>query len=313
MKYRLLTVCIFLFMFFSFPAWASPLSDGRSSALGGMSVASASPGVASFTDPAVLGDAENLTTSFSQVRFSDQNFAFQFSAGFPLVKDVIGLGVGWDNQVERNQALVGYVRDQNGQYVVDPVTGQPQTIVLGFFTEDSHVFYGSMGAHLGVLSLGTSLKYFISDFGSAQGRGWGMDLGVRLDPVPGLKIGATLFDVGNSTILFKGTAPDQTVPSLGVASLAWQFWSPGSFTFTAEPGVSMDVGDMRSFQAGGGLEVGWLNNVFLRTGYTGQNLELGVGLVAHPEKVFKEIRVDYAYLTQAPDGYPSRVTLSAVW
>ncbi|HEY5039351.1 MAG TPA: hypothetical protein VIJ93_09795, partial [bacterium] len=97
-------------------------------------------------------------------------------------------------------------------------------------------------------------------------------------------------------------------------SLAWDFWKPGDFVFDAEPAISKELLNGSPPEGGGGLEVAWRQNVFLRAGYNNQNrLSLGVGLVAHPEKIFKEVRVDYTYLTQTPDGYPSRLTLTVEW
>src|SRR5581483_816396 len=118
-----------------------PWGDARTQSLGGLALAAIRPENGVFLEPAALAEAPGILTSFSQERFSAQDFSFDFAAAFPLVPGSLSLGVGWDNGVSRNEPLVGYVRDNNGQFVVDPVTGQPQTVILGYFTQEQHNFY----------------------------------------------------------------------------------------------------------------------------------------------------------------------------
>ncbi len=85
-------------------------------------------------------------------------------------------------------------------------------------------------------------------------------------------------------------------------------------TAAVEPSASQDFWDGSPMNYGAGIELGWLKSIFLRASDTQQGgFNMGIGLIAHPTKVFKEIRVDYAYLGQAPNGYPSRLTLSVDW
>ncbi len=61
------------------------------------------------------------------------------------------------------------------------------------------------------------------------------------------------------------------------------------------------------------MEVGFRDGLFIRYGVNRDRSSFGVGLVTKPEKVFPEIRIDYAYLARTGTPYPSRLTLAVVW
>jgi len=309
MKLRLFILFLFVTKF----SWAFPLTDSRNLALGGVVVAGTSIESALFINPAELSEANGLRTAFTQTRLSFSDFDFGISASFPLFKNQVGIGMGWDAVAARNQLLTGFVRDSNGQYVIDPGTGMPQTQVLGFFTQNTNQFYLSSGIRIGFLSLGASFKYFLSDFGGTEGMGMGFDFAAQARFSDDLLWGGTLFDLGESHVRYNDGTPDLVFPLAWASSLSWTFLQNSEFSVMAEPGVYKDAGDGLNDHWGGGLEGAWKKNVFLRVGINQDRLSLGVGLVAHPEKIFQEIRVDYAYLNHSPDGYPSRLTLSVAW
>jgi hypothetical protein len=292
---------------------AFPLTDARNLALGGLALSSTSLESAVFINPAALSQSEGLGTAFTQTRLSATDFDFGVSASFPLLKKQLGIGVGWDAQSSRNQVQTGFVRGPDGQYIIDPSTGMPQTQVLGFFTQTTNVAYLSLGLELFSFSVGGSLKYFLSDFGSLEGQGLGADLSCRAKLDDRFSLSAALYDLGDSVLRFNGGAPDQVESMSWAASLSWMFVRNDDISIMAEPGLRGDIRGNGVAAWGGGVEGSWRQSVFVRGGYVQDRLSLGVGLVAHPGKVFQEIRVDYAYLDKSPDGYPSRLTLSVGW
>ncbi|HJT24722.1 MAG TPA: hypothetical protein VJ873_09110, partial [bacterium] len=298
---------IFCFLLW-FPSllFALPLTDARNLSLGGLALASAPVESSLFLNPALLGGSEGLRTTYSQVRLSPDDFDFELSGAFPLIKGRIGLGLGWDAQISLNQQQTGIVRDSNGQVIVDPSTGLPLTQVLGFFTQSDNVFYLSGGANLGFCSLGASLKYYLQDFGNVEGQGWGLDFSGQVPLADGLALGAAFLDATSTTLIYNQGQPSLVYPQTLIGGLAWDFLKLGEFSFQMDPAVSMPVGNPQSLQWAAGLESSWLKSIFVRVGGNQNQLGFGVGLVAHPQKVFSEIKVDYTYLTRTPDGYPSR-------
>ncbi len=291
---------------------AQTVTDARDLALGGLAIADSPVATSVFVNPALLTLADSLETAYTQNRFAVDQFDFQVSGGFPLLPG-IALGFGWDALAVQNQVEYGIVRDSNGQVEVDPSTGQPLTQVLGFFTQSDNRFYASAAAQFGFLSLGASLKYDLVDFASTEGSGWGLDLAADLALGKNARLGFVLSDPGNRVIRFNDGSPPEMILGQWAAACAWKWARVGPVSFTLEPGIQKDLWDDAATRWGGGLEASWLDNVFLRLGANNQTASLGVGLVAHPEKVFKEVRVDYTYLAQAADGYPSRLTLSVKW
>ena len=290
-----------------------PLEDARNLALGGMAVASADLPTAIFLDSAVLSRSENLETSFIQTRLAYSDFDFGVSGSFPIIKKEMGVGIGWSSVAYQNQALTGIVRDQNGQIIINPTTGQPLTQILGFYTQSNNTLYVSYAVKVDLFSVGASLKYFISDFGGLEGTGFGTDLSLRADIDPRFSWGATLFDLGNSVVNFHGNTSNITSPAILMSSIYWRFLESNNFSVSVEPAVSDGFHPDSLFNWGAGLEGAWRKSIFLRVGGGSNQTGLGVGLVAHPVKIFKEVRLDYTYLTKAPDGYPSRLTLSVGW
>lgn len=293
--------------------FAFPLEDARNLALGGMAVASADTPSAIFINPAILTRTQELETSFTQTRLALDDFDFGFSVDFPLVKGEVGFGVGWSSVADQNQALTGVVRDQNGQIIIDPSTGQPLTQVLGFYTQNNNTVYASLAAKADFLSFGANLKFFLTDFGGLEGTGFGADVSAEAYFDQSLAWGATCFDLGNSVVDFHGGTPNLVTPASWMTSLYWKFLKSGSFSVSMEPGASEEFQEGAPFNWGVGLEGAWRNSIFLRAGGGSNQTGIGLGLVAHPGKIFREVRVDYTYLTQAPDGYPSRLTLSVGW
>jgi hypothetical protein len=314
MKLKVCVSFIFIFCGITAASWALPDMDARNLALGGMAVADITISDAMFFNPAVLSHAEGLETSFTQTRLTASDFDFAVGASFPIISKNIGLGFGWDAVANQNQVLTGIVRDSNGQVIIDPNTGLPLTQILGFFTQSINTFYASLGVKVGFYSLGVTLKYYLSDFGSFEGTGVGLDVGLRADINPNLYWGVLISDINNSVIDFHGETVNQTVPFTWTTSIYWKFLQVGEVTAAVEPSASNAFWDTSVLDYGAGIELGWLKSIFLRASDTQQSgFNMGIGLVAHPVKVFKEIRVDYTYLGQAPNGYPSRLTLSVDW
>jgi hypothetical protein len=309
--------CLMIFSIYGFllsvgSGAAQTATDARDLALGGLAIADGPAASAVFINPALLTLADSLQTAYTQTRLSVDQFDFQVSGGFPLLPG-IALGFGWNALAVQNQEEFGIVRDSNGQVEVDPSTGQPLTQVLGFFTQSDNRFYASAAAQFGFLSLGASLKYDLVDFASTEGSGWGLDLAVNLALGTNARLGFVLSDPGNRMIHFNDGSPPEMILGQWAAACAWKLGRVGPVSFTVEPGIQKDLWDDTATRWGGGVEASWLDNVFLRVGANNQTASLGVGLVAHPEKIFKEVSVDYTYLTQASDGYPSRLTLSVKW
>jgi hypothetical protein len=294
-------------------SWSAPVADARDLAMGGIIVSSVSPELALFLNPAILSASENFKTVFSQARLSADQFDYEVSSSIPILKNQIGVGIGWDALVSQNQLETGIVRDSNGQVIVNPSNGLPLTQVLGFFTRNDNTVYCSMGAKFGFYSLGISLKGFLTDFGGLQGYGLGIDAGCRAQLNPDLYIGGVLYDIGNSILDFQGNAPNEKTSNSWTMSLAWKTLNNKEIMILVEPGISETYLQPSTLNWGGGIEASWMRDFFLRGGVNQDRLSFGIGLVTHPLKVFPEIKMDYAYLGGDENDYPSRLTLTVEW
>jgi len=293
-------------------AGADPVLDARALALGGLAYADGALPTALFFNPSLLAPLDSLKTSFTQNRLSTAQFDFEAAGAFPLLQG-ISLGFGWAALEVQNQVQYGILRDSNGQIEVNPANGQPLTQILGFFTQSDNTFFAAAAAQFGFFSLGAALKYELVDFGHTEGTGFGLDLSGTLRLSKSLRLALVMTDLGDRELHWNDGTPDRRVTGQWTAAAAWHFLDLGPVALTLEPGVRKDLWDELNIHYGGGLEASWMDQVFLRAGEDKGEAAFGVGLTAHPAKGFPELRVDYAYLDSAVNGYPSRLTLTARW
>jgi hypothetical protein len=300
-------------LLFPFSISATPLTDARDLALGGMTISDIPPEVAVFGNPSVLSTSQAFKTSFSQTRLTANDFEYSIATCFPVAKGQIALGVGWDSMVSQNQQLTGIVRDSNGQVVVDPVTGMPLTQVLGFFTRNINSAYLSAGFKFGKFSIGVNLKGLLADFGNLEGYGVGMDIGARIDLASGVFWGGSFYDVGDTSIDFHGGTQNETMPMSWASSLSLKVIDDNGFSIFLEPAVSQPSFGYEGLRWQAALEASWMKDIFLRVGDNQDRPSFGIGLIVHPSKIISELKIDYAYLGGDENDYPSRLTLSIGW
>jgi|GEM_PF-6056779 len=283
----------------------------RDLAMGGNVTATSDPATAPFTQPALLGGTPRLESSFSQARLDEETFLFQTDTVFPVLKG-FGLGLSWDEEVARDQVQTETVRDSNGQVVVDPTTGQPLQRLLGFFARNDNDWSLAAGATRGPFSLGGSVHYLFTQFGPLRGSGWGADAGAHWAGGDWFRASWVVRDLGDTRLRFPRSEWTVTREAAWAGSLAI-LHKVGDLSFGLEPGANRAWRREGRTDWTGGLEAGYHQALFLRYGINRDRNSFGMGLVAKPPKVFKEVRIDFAYLARTGTPYPSRLTLTVVW
>jgi len=308
-------------MLLSILVWLAALTAVRASEFAGAKVLSMGGGLvagvpvenAAFLNPSGLADTTNFSTSFSQAKILSDTLAFQIGTAIPLKAGKWGIGIGWGSLVARDQVQTELVRDANGQLVVDPLTGLALTRLTGFFTRNDNQGILSVGYRWGGLRLGLSGKYLLTQFGGLKGRGFGTDLGANVQWTKRVDWGLVFYDLGDTKLRFQDTDFNETYPSTAQTTLLLKPAVGKDFSACLAPGLGLPLKSRSAVRWNGGLEVGYRGSLFLRGGVNRDRSSFGVGLVAHPAKVFREVRVDYAFLGGTGTGPPSRLTIAVTW
>jgi hypothetical protein len=266
-----------------------------------------------FVNPALLMGAGRVESAFSQAKTSQDEMELQVSAAFGVVKGRLAVGFAWDARLSRDQQQTEWVRDGNGQVQVDPLTGLPMERLVGFFDRDENVFRAGLAGAVGPLALGAGGAYHHIQFGGRKAEGLGVDAGAVLR-LGGGCVGGVLRDVGDTKLRDRGGEGRDGTQRASFSGGVW--WREGltrdiALGFGGGAKGTIDRGDRWGIS--GGWEASYRDGLFVRWGVNRDRMALGVGVVAHPSKGFKEVRVDYAYLARVGEGVPSRLTLSVAW
>lgn len=150
---------------------------------------------------------------------------------------------------------------------------------LGYFTPVD------MTAHLnvarsfgGVVSLGVSGRYYYSKILEHQANSIGLDAGMRLVPLRGLVLGVSVADFSRNPAYHRETF---RMPFRARAGASYELRLGGEFGLQFAGEGSYFILSER-FTGQGGIELGWAETLFLRTGYewlhTRSRFGFGLGL-----------------------------------
>ena len=194
----------------------------------------------------------------------------------------------------REPDYVSVLRDGTVKQI-NPLTGMPEEIVVGFYDQSNNAFNLSLGLGGDCLSFGGTLKFLYGLFSRDKAFGLGGDVGVRL-ALPRLEFGATLKDIGDTRYDWR-EQNDQLAP--------WWLKVDGGLCLLDRKIRAMDVSgrlclggrfDAEEERLDVGLECGLMGLLFLRAGMAGADFAAGLGFE------FERLNVDYAF-TQSDEFY----------
>jgi hypothetical protein len=237
-------------------------------------------------NPAGLALIENPQVGYLRMLYIS-DIAYNFGGAavpIPLGEDRLGLGAGVINL---------------GVPSFDSTNGAAPAVSAG----DTAVFLSGAYQVKDMISFGVTGKYIMRNIAGFNAAAFGGDAGVLVTPGSGFRIGAGVFNVGQSVQFVSSSDP---LPMEGRLGLAYQLLDLPQHSLL----VAADAGyyiQSQSLQAGGGLEYWFQKTLALRVGYTGdtdyQHLTAGVGLN------LKLFQFDYAYAPMDTLGDTHRISL----
>lgn len=145
------------------------------------------------------------------------------------------------------------------EYRTEVPTEEP----LGTFSPAEYAFQLNLSRRFGIVDAGLSGRYYYAKTMEDEASGPGIDAGVRVRPLDGLELGASLTDFGTNLAYIRESFRLPTRARLGASwrrcvgsQLDVEVAAQGSY-FVYTGGVNV----------GGGVELGWNRAVFLRGGY----------------------------------------------
>jgi hypothetical protein len=176
---------------------------------------------------------------------------------------------------------------------------------LGYFTPVDVTAHLNLARSFGdIVSLGISGRYYYSKILEHQASSIGLDAGLRLVPLDGLAFGVSVADFGRNPSYYRETF---RMPFRARAGASYELCLGGDLGLQCAGEGSYFILS-QSYTAQAGIELGWAETVFLRTGYewhqTYGRLGFGLGLA------FGRFSFDYA-LTPLNDnlGLAHRVSV----
>lgn len=351
----ILIICFVLLFICINPVFALTGTEGVSSTIldlglgarplgmGGAFCALADDGNAGYWNPAGLGNNSHVyLTSMYTTLFAGTKF-YYLSISLPLVIQLNTSGSNSDkaSKLDLNprfgsvsllwvESLISGL--QNTEDVVDPATGLPYTQYDDFSARDDALLFSYGLAPFSWLTFGMSGKLILRkiEVNDAHAKGWGMDTGIIITPIPDVHAGFLIQDIGNTIMKWSytsdtGEAKTSREKSLSriKVGLSWDL-APilSKSTNSVNTEDADDLGDlltgliisleMRYLANGqgvatwhGGVEWGIYDSVFLRLGWDHLNFTAGVGLRSNI------IQADYAYVTHPDLENTHRISLSA--
>lgn len=145
------------------------------------------------------------------------------------------------------------------EYRTEVPTEEP----LGTFHPSEYVFQLNLSRRFGIVDAGLSGRYYYAKTMEDEASGPGLDAGVRVRPLDGLELGASLTDFGTNLAYIRESFRLPTRARLGVS---WRRCVGPQFDIEAAAQGSYFV-YTDDVNIGGGVEFGWNRTLFLRGGY----------------------------------------------
>lgn len=202
--------------------WLSRYTSARTLGLGGSFVAIADDPLGVLWNPAGLSTMDQNQLSFETARLFEQTSINAVSVAVPgswlpsMGLSMVSLGSGEFEQTNDMNDALGTFRESETAYVV--------TLSKGFSPK---------------FSVGTNVKVVTQSIESYSAGGFGFDLGAMYDVAPGLRVGASLFNLGGPKLNLRST--DEAYAAEWRGGFAYQIFG-GRGLVTAQAGHSDGAG-----------------------------------------------------------------------
>ena len=274
---------------------------------------------AMYSDTFSTGDGSWLTRGLVSYNFA--NYVYQ-------IEDIGSVGVSWirlgiddiprTTFIDKNgNGILGDFQDKNGNGIKEdgePYIDKPE-IAEYFSNTDNAVLISYARQVYSRVAVGGNFKLLKQAIFQNSGSGFGIDVGLIVEPYKGLRIGAMLLDATGTQIRWDtadkptftrgrrvrlGTAYHFTVPRIGKGAIGIDLE-----TNQADLEAGTDSSGGAALRAG--AEYWLFNTLALRGGWNGHGLSIGTGL--HLRVSTLSFFVDYAFNTHTLGG-SQRISIS---
>ena len=283
-----------------FTAGASQILDppvsARATGLGYAGSTVHENGYASYWNPAVLPRLESWSVALTQAKMGGDTQLYYAGLSLP-VKPSVAVSLSWSNLVITDQGKTEILRDESGKIIVDPYTGKPEEVIVGFYDESDNVFGFGLGMGSERFSIGGTMKLVYNLFSNDRAVGVGADAGMTAR-MGRLDLGIAAKNVGDTRVDWKRMDDASAGSSLRVDGGIKLYEGEKAGVDAVVNGYCGGYFDADDERADFGLELGLMGLVCLRLGAQGGDLATGLGFG------FDRLAVDYAF-TQSEEFYSS--------
>ena len=274
---------------------------------------------AMYSDTFSSGEGSWLSRGL--VNYNFVNYVYQ-------IEDIGSVGVSWIrlgvDDIPRttfldtnNNGILGDFQDKNGNGIKEDgelYIDRPE--VAEYFSNTDTAILISYARQLHrIAAVGGNLKLLNQAIFENTGRGFGVDIGVIVEPYQGLRLGALLLDATGTQVTWDtldeptftrgrrlrfGAAYHFSVPRLGRGSL-------GADVETGQADLGEGTASAGGMLLRAGAEYWFFNTLALRGGWNGKGLSVGAGLRVKVNTV--AFFVDYAFNTHTLGG-SQRISVS---
>ncbi len=280
----------------TYGATHDPPVSARATGLGYAGATIHENGFASYWNPAILPRLGSWNVALTQAKVGGDTQLYYAGFSYPL-RDSLAFAFSWSNLVITDQGKTAILRDESGRIIVDPYTGKPKEVIVGFYDESDNVVGLGLGIGKEQFSIGGTVKLVYNLFSSDKAIGVGGDAGVAMR-VGRLNLGVAAKNIGDVVVDWKH-ANDESHKALLRTDAGLEVYEGNKagvdMVYTAFVGGYFDRDEGR---ADYGLECGLMNLVYLRMGTQGDTFCSGLGFE------FERLMVDYAF-TQSEEFYSS--------
>lgn len=286
----------------------------RALGMGGAFVAVADDGTASYWNPAGLGNLPQHQIHFSHVQMFDNLAHHNFANLSFKVGSNIGLGISWIRLSVDNIPRYSELKGTRYDRFLNPdlrSTGRPE----GFFGDIEDAFFLSFGKGFDFdlaiggglmptliptqLSVGVSYKYISQKLDTAEGKGQGVDIGIKISFIGlsseetvqqrNLSFGLNLQDISGTTVLWNTS--NQTKDQLPINFLVGMSYSVRIPWVSSQ--ITLALGRDNSYQSSNhlGSELAFKDIFLLRFGIQNDHFTAGAGF-----KMYR-FKIDYAFVS----------------
>ncbi len=272
-------------------------SSPRATGMGSAFTAIADDCSAAFYNPAGL-------TQLSSLQFMAETYFLTFGRNmnylslakpFLIDQNTYSYGISWINY-------------SAGSNIEARATNSPNPDST--FSDTTNIFTGSAALRISKsLSLGVNAKYLMHNISQASSNGFCFDIGLLLELMPGLRVGASFENIG-SDISWAGSSANESIPATIATGISYSFknlFNIDKTELTADGDILYNTFGPARFNAGVEARI---DAFCIRLGYD-NGLTAGAGVCFVASKVF-DIKADYAFTIDPilPDSINNRLGIT---